>query len=109
MNTTAPAIEHANPHCAPQWPHGEDRAPLVANLQEAITAAGTLAQLIHADLNLAEARALDGSGPEPFRPDVAFGLRMALQVCLSRIETIAELMDDMSMARRASPAKEGKA
>ncbi|PJJ97983.1 hypothetical protein CO615_08085 [Lysobacteraceae bacterium NML75-0749] len=56
--------------------------------------------MIHADLNLTEARAWDDNPetlPAPFTADIAFGLRMALRVCLDEVQAIAEALEGMDI------------
>lgn len=97
MKATTEAL---NPHCEPQWPHNLDQSGWASRLQEAASGASTLFRLIHADLNLAEARAWDDNPetlPAPFTADVAFGLRMALRVCLDEVQAIADALGDMDI------------
>lgn len=85
-----------NPYCAPRWPYCTDRADIAARLHEAVTAANTLAGLIHADLCMADERnaACDPEElPVPFSPATAFGLRMALLVCLEQVQAISETLE----------------
>lgn len=99
--TTTKAV---NPHCERQWPHNLDQSGWASRLQEAASGASTLFRLIHADLNLTEERAWDDNPetlPAPFAADVAFGLRMALRVCLDEVQAIAEALEGMDI--RAKP------
>ena len=96
----ATTTEAVNPHCEPQWPRNLDQSGWASRLQEAASGASTLFRLIHADLNLAEARAWDDNPetlPAPFNPAVAFGLRMALRVCLDEVQAIAEALEGMDI------------
>lgn len=93
-----------NPHCEPQWPYNIGAHHLVACLLEASTGAGELFRLIHADLNLAEDRHTEENPealPAPLTPAAAFGLRMALKVCLDEIQNISERLECMAI----TPAK----
>lgn len=98
--TTTKAV---NPHCERQWPHNLDQSGWASRLQEAASGASALFRLIHADLNLAEARAWDDNPetlPAPFATDVAFGLRMALKVCLDEVQAIADALGDMEITQK---------
>lgn len=100
MSKTEPAT---NPHCEPQWPRNLGQSRWASRLEEASCGANTLFRLIHADLNLAEARAWDDNPetlPAPFTADVAFGLRMALLVCLDEVQSIAEALGDMEITKK---------
>ncbi|PJK11624.1 hypothetical protein CO610_01540 [Lysobacteraceae bacterium NML95-0200] len=99
----ATATEALSPHCEPQWPHNLDQSGWASRLQEAASGASTLFRLIHADLNLAEARAWDDNPetlPAPFTADVAFGLRMALRVCLGEVQSIADALGEMEITKK---------
>lgn len=87
---------NVNPYCKPHWPYCTGRADIAARLHEAATAASTLADLIHADLCMADDRraACDPEElPAPFSPATACGLRMALLVCLERVQSISETLE----------------